>query len=197
MVNPINAANRDTFTRRSFVTVGALGTMTLAACSTPESSTSSASAAATASSSPTPTVKFAGTVEVYPALDEVEINPIETVTVTTADSTLTKVTVTTTEGEELAGELAADGKSWASTDRMLFHSDYTVEWEAEDAAGTTGTGESTFSTVSAAYEVDALMNFEDGASYGIGKIIQFNFSEPVLNKAEVEKRITVKGGSSK
>lgn len=67
MVNPINAANRDTFTRRSFVTVGALGTMTLAACSTPESSTNSASAAATASSSPTPTVKFAGTVEVYPA----------------------------------------------------------------------------------------------------------------------------------
>lgn len=198
MVNPINAANRDAFTRRSFVTVGALGTVTLAACSTSEStnsgSTSGANTDSSASSSPSPTVKFAGSVEVYPALDEVEINPIETVTVTTADSTLTKVTVTTAEGEELAGELAADGKSWSSTDRMLFHSDYTVEWEAEDSAGTTGTGESTFSTVSAAYEVNALMNFEDGATYGIGQIIQFKFSEPVLNKAEVEKRITVKGG---
>lgn len=197
MVNPINAANRDAFTRRSFVAVGALGTVTLAACSTSESTTASSetnSASATASATPSPTAKFSGTVEVYPALDEVEINPIETVTVTTADSTLTKVTVTTAKGEELAGELAADGKSWASTDRMLFHSDYTVEWEAEDAAGTAGTGESTFSTVSAAYEVDALMNFDEGATYGIGKIIQFNFSEPILNKAEVEKRITIEGG---
>ena len=129
MVNPINAANRDAFTRRSFVAVGALGTVTLAACSTSESTTASSetsSASATASATPSPTAKFSGTVEVYPALDEVEINPIETVTVTTADSTLTKVTVTTAKGEELAGELAADGKSWASTDRMLFHSDYTV-----------------------------------------------------------------------
>lgn len=102
MVNPINAANRDAFTRRSFVTVGALGTVTLAACSTSESTaTSSEASSASATASPTPTAKFTGTVEVYPALDEVEINPIETVTVTTADSTLTKVTVTTAKGEEL------------------------------------------------------------------------------------------------
>ncbi|MFC6353365.1 Ig-like domain-containing protein [Rothia nasimurium] len=195
MANPSTASNRDTFTRRSFVTVGALGTMTLAACSNQQTAAdSSQMGSASATASPSPTVKFTGTVEIYPALDAVEINPIETVSVTTADSTLTKVTVTTAQGEELAGELAADGKSWTSTDRMLFRSDYTVAWEAKDAAGTLGVGESAFSTVSAAYEVDALMNFDEGASYGIGKIIQFNFSEPVLNKAEVEKRITVKGG---
>ncbi|MGV3102467.1 Ig-like domain-containing protein [Rothia sp. 32237D007AR] len=195
MVNPLNTASREAFTRRSFVTVGALGTVALAACSTSESARpSSETSSASATPSPTPTVKFLGTIEVSPALDEIEINPLETVTVTTADSTLTKVTVTTAKGEELAGELAADGKSWASTDRMLFHRDYTVRWEATDAAGTKGSGKSTFSTVSAAYEVDTRLNIEEGASYGIGKIIQFNFSEPILNKAEVEKRITIKGG---
>lgn len=187
---------RDAFTRRSFVTVGALGSLTLAACSAdntavenePSATTESASASATAAK------KFTGTVEVYPALETLEVNPIERVTVTTADSTLTEVTVTTETGEELPGALTEDGKSWESTENMLFHSSYTVSWEAEDAEGSKGEGESTFATVSAPYEADARMNVVEGTTYGIGQVLQFNFSEPVLNKAEVEKRITVTGG---
>lgn len=197
MVNPPSSATSRLLTRRSFVTVGALGSLTLAACSTQGASNTEASTAGsptdTASSSPVPK-DFTGTVEVYPAPDALEINPIEKVKVTSADSTLTAVTVTTAEGEELPGELSEDGSTWTSTANMLFHSNYTVHWTAKDAPGATGEGESVFSTVSPAYEADASMNFEDGASYGIGQILQFNFSEPVVNKAEVEKRITVTGG---
>lgn len=197
MVNRPSSATSDTFTRRSFVTVGALGTLTLAACSSKtEPVADSSSSASSASASPT-SQKFIGTVEVYPVSEEVEINPIEKVKVTSADSTLTEVTVVTAEGKKLAGELSEDGLSWTSTENMLFHSTYTVNWTAKDSQGGIGKGKSTFATVSPAYEADARMNFEDGASYGIGQIIQFNFSEPVINKAEVEQRITVTGGGDR
>lgn len=197
MEHPHSGLSRDAWTRRSFVTVGALGTVTLAACSTSsenaaESEVSPSATSATPSS--TPEKEFAGTVEVYPALGEVEINPVEKVTVTSPDSTLTDVTVTTPEGAELAGELSEDGSVWTSTDNMLFHSDYTVSWQAADAEGTAGEGESTFSTVTSPYEADVIVNVTDGSTYGIGRILQFNFSEPVLNKAEVEKRIKITGG---
>ncbi|MDO4898314.1 MAG: Ig-like domain-containing protein [Rothia sp. (in: high G+C Gram-positive bacteria)] len=191
---------RGAYTRRSFVTVGALGSLTLAACSSGTDAAVTEPSAPASSSTPTPTPSpssakpFEGTVEVLPLADAVEVNPLERVRVTTADSTLTKVTVTTVEGEELPGALAEDGKSWESTENMLFQRTYTVTWEATDAGEATGAGESIFSTVSAAYEADAIMNIEDGATYGIGQILQFNFSEPVLNKAEVEKHITVTGG---
>lgn len=196
MVIALNSETQDAFTRRSFVTVGALGTLALAACASEDTTAASDPTSASASPSPTPTpaATFGGAVEVYPALDEIEVNPGEKVTVTSPDSTLTRVVVVTAEGEELPGELATDGRSWTSTENMLFHSHYTVSWEATDTTGAKGEGESAFSTVSAAYEVDTLINFEDGATYGIGKIIQFNFSEPVVNKAEVEKSITVTGG---
>ncbi|MFW0170424.1 Ig-like domain-containing protein [Rothia sp. P4278] len=201
VVNPPSSALSDVFTRRSFVAVGALGTLALAACSSQtkpvaEGSASPGTASSPASTSAAPK-EFTGTVEVYPALDEIEINPIEKVKVTSADSTLTEVTVTTAEGQKLAGALSEDGSSWTSTENMLFHSAYTVSWTAQDAQGARGQGESTFSTVSPAYEADAHMNIADGASYGIGQIIQFNFSEPVINKAEVEKRITVTGGGDR
>ncbi|WP_237212356.1 L,D-transpeptidase [Rothia nasimurium] len=196
MALPLDPAHRDALTRRSFVTIGALGTMALAACSANNtaSETQATETTASASASPSPTPTFGGTINVVPALDQVEINPLETVTVSTEDSKLTKVTVTTEKGEELPGELAADGKSWASTDRMVFNRTYTVAWEADDAEGISGKGKSTFATVSAPYEADARINIVDGETVGIGRIIQLNFSEPVINKAEVEERIKITGG---
>ncbi|WP_237235835.1 L,D-transpeptidase [Rothia nasimurium] len=194
MVNSINAANRDVLTRRSFVTVGALGTMTLAACSADNAAEGSASDASNTSASNSSASVFSGNIKVLPALDEVEINPIETVTVSTDDSTLTKVTVATEDGEELPGELSADGKTWTSSEHMIFDRSYTVAWEADDSDGVSGTGKSTFATVSAPYEANALVNFAEGATYGVGYIIELIFSEPVVHKAEVEKRISVKGG---
>lgn len=199
MEEPQNRPGSDALNRRSFVTVGALGVAALTACTTEGTSQAQSNASATPTASPSTSAvakKFTGTVEVLPALDEVEINPIQKVTVTTADSTLTAVTVETEDGQALEGELAEDGKSWTSTANMLFHSNYQVTWQAEDAEGTKGKGTSTFSTVSAAYEADAIINVADGAQYGIGQIIQFDFSEPVINKAEVEKRITVTGGGN-
>ncbi|MDY3048352.1 MAG: Ig-like domain-containing protein [Rothia sp. (in: high G+C Gram-positive bacteria)] len=183
------------FNRRAFVAVGGLGGLTLAACSSPAQEQAAApSSSATASSTPSPSRAFSGTVLVSPALDQLEVNPIELVQVTSSDSTLTQVKVSNDQGQELEGQLAEDGKSWTSKANMTFNSTYTVSWQAQDAQGASGQGESSFSTTSAPYEANALINFEDGASFGIGKIIELNFSEPVINKAEVEKRIKVSGG---
>lgn len=196
MVQPSLAPRSQNLNRRAFVAAGALGSLTLAACSSQPSNETSATGSASASASPSasPSPKFAGKVQVLPAEGTTELNPLERVTVTTGDSTLTKVTLATAKGQQAAGELSEDGKSWTSSENLLFHSDYTLTWEATDAEGVKGKGQSKFSTISAAYEVDTRYNVVDGGSYGTGQILEFNFSEPILNKAAVEERITITGG---
>lgn len=188
--------------RRPFVQASLLGAgvLTLSACggegsdsAQPDSSQSSS-----ATPSPTPTKNFAGSVEVVPAAEQVEINPVDPVTVSVTGGKFTSVEVVTMDAQEhpvpAVGELNSEKTVWTSADPLLFNSEYTVRWHAEDSEGTAGTGESTFSTVSAANEADVMTNIAEGAEYGVGQIIELNFSEPVVNKAEVEKAIVVTGG---
>ncbi len=133
-----------------------------------------------------------------PETGTVELNPVETVTVAAQGAKLTSVEMTTVDDQgapvTAAGELSADASQWSTTETLLFHSDYTVSWRAEDTEGVEGTGEFTVSTVSAANEADVALNISEGATYGVGMMIELNFSEPVLNKKEVENAIVVTGG---
>ncbi len=63
-----------------------------------------------------------------------------------------------------------------------------------DNNGRTAEGTSAFSTVDAAHEMDVRMNVRDGSTYGLWQVVEFDFSEPILNKDEIEKAVTVTGG---
>lgn len=190
--------------RRPFLTASVLGAgaLSLSACgSNTQQNTATESASASASAKPSTSsapAQFAGTVQVTPAADEIEINPVDPVKVTATDATLTSVQVKTldAQGMEVPAEGAFNKEKtvWTSSAPLNFDSQYTVTWAAKDAQGTAGSGESVFSTVSAANEADLSMNVKEGAQYGVGQIIEIRFSEPVTNKAEVEKAIKVTGG---
>lgn len=183
--------------RRQALGLSALGAASLfglAACAS-GAQENTAAASATTSASPSPAPKFMGAVTVTPEKGAVEFNPVLAVNPVIATATgATLRSVKLTDGKTtVTGELSEDKTTWTSNQSLAFDTEYTLNWEAEDTQGTKGKGTSTFTTVSAAYEANAWTNLAEGASYGVGKIIQINFSEPVVNKEAIEKLITVTG----
>lgn len=132
-------------------------------------------------------------VTVTPASDATGANPAAGVTVRTDRGTLAEVSVISDGGSNAPGELVEEGTAWQTTEPLEFDATYTVAYTAENGERRT-TGESAFSTVDAAHEVDVKLNVEDGQTYGVWQVVEFDFSEPVSNKDEIEKAVTVKGG---
>lgn len=171
------------------------GLLGLSACAGGNDATPAApSSAAAAPSSTAPTKSF-GTVrvEVSPAADTSMVNPVDPVVVTADGGELTDVTVSAAgSGERVEGELAQDGHEWRSKAPLAFDETYTVDYTAR-SGDRDSTGQSVFSTVDAAHEADVALNVKDGQTYGVWQVVEFNFSEPVMNKDEVEKAVTVDG----
>ncbi|WP_178945975.1 Ig-like domain-containing protein [Kocuria sp. TGY1127_2] len=179
-------------TRRKAVAGGALGIFSaaiLTACSnTDDSSASPSSGSGSASSSN----DFTPQVTVKPAADTDEVNPVDPVTVTTEEGRLERVTI---EGgsQTVEGQVSEDGLTWTAQGPFEFDTQYTVNYTVTKGPSR-HEGNSKFSTVVAANEADAKINVGDGKTYGTGQVIQFDFSEPVTNKADIEAAITVTGG---
>ena len=160
-----------------------------AAPSSAASSSADAAASGSAPSTPSGTVR----VEVSPGADASMVNPVDPVVVTADGGELTDVTVSAAgSGERVEGELAEDGHEWRSKAPLAFDETYTVVYTSRSGDRDT-TGQSVFSTVDAAHEADVALNVKDGQTYGVWQVVEFNFSEPVVNKDEVEKAVTVDG----
>ncbi|KHE74609.1 hypothetical protein AS25_06725 [Kocuria marina] len=160
-----------------------------AAPSSAASSSADAAASSSAPSTPSGTVR----VEVSPGADASMVNPVDPVVVTADGGELTDVTVSAaSSGERIEGELAEGGHEWRSNAPLAFDETYTVDYTAR-AGDRDSTGQSVFSTVDAAHEADVALNVKDGQTYGVWQVVEFNFSEPVVNKDEVEKAVTVDG----
>ncbi|MDO4251947.1 MAG: Ig-like domain-containing protein [Rothia sp. (in: high G+C Gram-positive bacteria)] len=194
-----------TLSRRPFLAAAAslTGISFLNACASSQSEANTDEAApeqTSASPSPTKAPKYRGSVSVIPKGQTLEFNPVDPVTVQAKDSKLDSVELQTLDAAgktvKAVGEFNEDKSQWTSTEPLFFNSEYTLTWHASDPAGGKGTDSLTFSTVSAAYEADVVLNIVDGAQYGVGQIIQFNFSEPVVNKANLEKAISISGGGN-
>ncbi|WP_270450517.1 L,D-transpeptidase [Kocuria marina] len=207
--NPLSGTPRDTARtagasarrRRPVIACLALaGLLGLSACAAGNdaapaapSSAASSSADAAASGSAPSTPSGAVRVEVSPGADASMVNPVDPVVVTADGGELTDVTVSAaSSGARVEGELAEDGHEWRSNAPLDFNETYTVDYTAR-AGGRDSTGQSVFSTVDAAHEADVALNVKDGQTYGVWQVVEFNFSEPVVNKDEVEKAVTVDG----
>ncbi|WP_270263230.1 L,D-transpeptidase [Kocuria marina] len=160
-----------------------------AAPSSAASSSADAAASGSAPSTPSGTVR----VEVSPGADASMVNPVDPVVVTADGGQLTDVTVSAaSSGERVEGELAEGGHEWRSSAPLAFDETYTVDYTAR-SGDRDSTGQSVFSTVDAAHEADVALNVKDGQTYGVWQVVEFNFSEPVVNKDAVEKAVTVDG----
>ena len=115
------------------------------------------------------------------------VNPGEAVVVSSLGHGLSSVTMTNDSGEEVAGELSADGRRWATTENLGYGRSYTVT--AKDANGTSAT--SSFTTIT----VGALANMYNspigGSTVGVGQVISLRFDYRVTNPEEVKKALKV------
>jgi lipoprotein-anchoring transpeptidase ErfK/SrfK len=104
---------------------------------------------------------------------------------------LRAVRVTGTDGRKLAGDLAEDGRTWVSTGALAPATRYRVVAEAVDDAGTPARTRTSFTTLRPRAELRAAIMPLDGETVGVGLPIGVWFSQPVADRAAVERRLRV------
>jgi len=94
-------------------------------------------------------------------------------------------------GEAVKGTVSADGSTWTAVDPLAFNTPYNYSYTIVDEAGRQTKKVQTFTTVEPANEADAAVYPENGSTVGAGQPIDIVFSEPVTNKAAVEKAVKI------
>jgi hypothetical protein len=125
--------------------------------------------------------------------DNASINNSAAVTV--SKGTLTDVTMTTSEGTKVAGELSADRTSWKPDTQLERSTTYKVAAEAKDSEGLVAHENASFTTVSPANSFIGNFTPENGSTVGVGMPVSINFDKAITNKAAVQKGITVSSSS--
>lgn len=101
------------------------------------------------------------------------------------------MTVTDAKGHRLAGEVAADGRSWVSGRKAVPGTAYTVAAATRSAGGTAGSTRAGFTTAPADKVNKVDWRPGAGATVGIAQPISLVFDHPVKNRAEVEKQLRI------
>lgn len=150
-------------------------------------------ASATPTVAPSPTVAaIPPIVAMTPASGATSVNPAGEVAAEVLNGTVSHAVLKETATDAvLDGELVVSGRRWISKAPLKFATDYTFNVTAVDAAGAQSTHISTFSTVPASHEADAVLYPGADSTVGVAQPLQFNFSEPVVNKEAVEKAIKI------
>ncbi|NUT46208.1 MAG: L,D-transpeptidase [Saccharothrix sp.] len=113
------------------------------------------------------------------------------VQVTVAEGTIDQVTVTNPEGKAVAGKLADDKKSWASTEPLGFGKSYAYAGRATGTDGKPVDLKGAFATVNPASQVRATLFPGDNQTVGVAVPIKVEFDADVSDRASVEKALTV------
>lgn len=184
---------KSTWRLRALTGLAGFSVLALAACGTGSGSGGGPAAGGASGAAASDAAATEPAVSVAPAADTTMVNPVDPVTVTTDQGRLTNVSVVSDEGVEASGDMSEDDITWTSNEPLDFDAAYTVTYSV-DNNGRTSEGTSAFSTVDAAHEMDVTMNVRDGATYGVWQIVEFDFSEPIRNKDEIEQAVSVNGG---
>ncbi|MET8759261.1 Ig-like domain-containing protein [Lentzea sp. NPDC004782] len=150
------------------------------------------SAAPDAPSSPAAPVvetKAKAALTVTPASGE-GISPAGPFQVGVTGGALTAVALTGADGRVVKGELTA-GK-WVATEDLGYDKSYTWSGSAKGEDGAEVPVSGSFRTIRPQRLVNASTNVGDHETYGVAMPIKVTFSEPVQDKAAVQKAMTVK-----
>ncbi|TVT06836.1 L,D-transpeptidase family protein [Amycolatopsis bartoniae] len=126
-----------------------------------------------------------------PAAGAQNVAPGDPAKVTVADGQLQSVALTNPDGKQVAGQLAADKRSWTSTEALGYGKTYTWSGTATGADGKTVPLSGQFTTVTPKRQVSGTLNVGDAKTYGIAMPIALTFSSKVTDKAAAEKALTV------
>lgn len=158
--------------------------------SAPSTSGGSSSTGATTPSAPaTPLVLTA-----KPADGTTNADPSSGIQISVAGGKIESVTAQDSKGNKVAGTLAADASSWASSGTLNISSSYTVTGKALDSSGAEKNISAKFTTLTPAKRLGLQSYFpNNGETVGVGQPISVNFTNPPNSKdrANVEKAMTV------
>ena len=126
-----------------------------------------------------------------------EVNPAGPVLVTATSGTITDVTMTNDNGKVIPGVLTPDQTVWKPTAQLGYDRTYKMTILARGPNGMPSREVSSFTTVSPSSQTQVYLDraggdlLEDGATYGIGTVVVAHFDEPIDNKANAERHLSV------
>lgn len=128
--------------------------------------------------------------------DGTGVSPATPVVVKAEHGKLTDVSVTNAgKGNTVAGKLAADGLSWTTTEPLGYNSTYKIVAHAQGTNGKPIEQQGRLTTLNPRQQANPNLIPAPAAvtsgGVGVGQPIVFSFGQPVKNKAEVEKKLSV------
>jgi lipoprotein-anchoring transpeptidase ErfK/SrfK len=160
-----------------------LGVALLAGCSSTEAGKASPAGGADAQA----IAKFVA----VPAADAKDVPVNVPVNVTVTDGTIEQVAVNNPEGKPVAGKLADDKKSWATTEPLGYGKSYTYTGKATGTDGKSIELKGGFSTIAPASQNRATVFPLDDQTVGVAAPIMIKFEAPVTDRAAAQKALTV------
>ncbi len=134
---------------------------------------------------------------VMPAPGTEDMNPAGPVLVTATSGTITDVTMVNDAGKEIPGILTPDATVWKPTTQLGYGRTYTMTVAARGPGGMPSRQTASFTTVSPSDQTDVYLDttggvlLKDGATYGVGMVVVARFDEPIDNKANAERHLSV------
>lgn len=104
---------------------------------------------------------------------------------------LTTVKVSDPKGNEVEGEIAADGASWTPERHLAASTKYAVHAVAKDTEGRESAKDTTFTTLVPANTFIGQYTPEDGSTVGVGMPVSINFTRGITDPDAVERAIKV------
>ncbi len=135
--------------------------------------------------------KIVTSLQISPAPGTTQAGTASGITVKAVDGAkITNVKVTTA-GDPVTGSLSGTDTTWHSTWTLDTDESYTVTATGTDSEGHPVTATSTFRTMTPAQTFSTEIFEGAGATYGVGIPIMLTFTEPITNKAAVERSLQV------
>jgi len=184
----VRATDRGPARRYATLAAAAAVGLLATACSGGGHAPSGQTSAQAAASAQAKSAALAKDLKITPADGSRGVDPSDGITVTAVTGTVTNVTVRTS-GDAVSGHLSDGGKTWHSARHLDVSQSYTVTATGTDGHGDTIATTSTFRTLRPAQTFSTEIYEGGGQTYGVGMPIMLIFSQPITDKAAVERSL--------
>ncbi|NMM83899.1 L,D-transpeptidase [Rhodococcus sp. SRB_17] len=126
-----------------------------------------------------------------PAVGTQDVSPIAPVSVAVTGGTLDEVSLSSSAGKPVAGQLSPDKTSFTVSEALGYGATYSWSGSATGTDGKTVRVDGSFTTLTPASRTGGTLNIADGQEVGIAAPITLQFDDTVVDQAAVEKALVV------